>query len=203
MAYNQCTAPNSTHGPPLAFPSCDPPMQSSSAIVVGTPDANGAVANSVGSVRFGVIVGTPGPPGDSDVEITIEVTDVFCQPGTTACSSGVGLPDYTGELELLGMARLTDHFSAVAPGGGTDPATVIDVPHLLIVNLTCVATPASPAGSTCQTTTTTNAIIPASIKDGKRMLIEMCCLEVRDGGDDGVVGTSPNTLFLTQGLFVP
>ena len=28
-AYNACAAPNRTHGPPLAFPSCNPPVQSS------------------------------------------------------------------------------------------------------------------------------------------------------------------------------
>ena len=34
-AYNQCAAPNRTHGPPLAFPSCNPPVQSSSSLTIG------------------------------------------------------------------------------------------------------------------------------------------------------------------------
>ena len=53
-AFNQCTTPNRTHGPPLAFPSCNPPVQSSTAITVGTPDANGAPANSEGFVKLEV-----------------------------------------------------------------------------------------------------------------------------------------------------
>ena len=48
-AFNACTAPNRTHGPPLAFPSCNPPVQSSSAVTIGSPDFNGAAANSEGS----------------------------------------------------------------------------------------------------------------------------------------------------------
>ena len=35
---------NDTHGAPLAFPSCNPPVQTSSFLTVGTPDANGAHA---------------------------------------------------------------------------------------------------------------------------------------------------------------
>ena len=52
-AYNACTAPNRTHGPALEFPSCNPPVRSSAPLTVGSPDANGFPANSVGLVRFG------------------------------------------------------------------------------------------------------------------------------------------------------
>ena len=39
-AYNPCSgAPNRTHGPPLAFPSCNPPVAVFRALTVGTPDA--------------------------------------------------------------------------------------------------------------------------------------------------------------------
>ena len=51
-AYAHCTAPNRTHGPPLAFGSCSPPSQTSPNVTVGTPDANGAAANSTGFARF-------------------------------------------------------------------------------------------------------------------------------------------------------
>ena len=33
-AYNACGTPNRTHGPPLAFPSCNPPVQTSTAVTV-------------------------------------------------------------------------------------------------------------------------------------------------------------------------
>src|SRR6266540_822347 len=47
-AYKQCTGTgNRTHGAPLAFPSCAPPVQTSNSLTVGTPDANGAGANSI------------------------------------------------------------------------------------------------------------------------------------------------------------
>src|SRR5687767_10396472 len=77
-AYEQCTAPNRTHGPPLAFRSCSPPVQASDFLTVGTPDANGAAANSVGSVELRVIVGNPGPPEDSDIILKLDITDVRC-----------------------------------------------------------------------------------------------------------------------------
>ena len=41
-AFQQCTAADRTHGPPLAFPSCASPAQTSGNLTVGTPDANGA-----------------------------------------------------------------------------------------------------------------------------------------------------------------
>ena len=50
--YEPCATPNSTHGAPLAQPSCKPPVQSSSVLTVGTPDANGAVANANASLRL-------------------------------------------------------------------------------------------------------------------------------------------------------
>ena len=56
-AYAQCTAPNRTHGAPLAFGSCSPPAPRSSFLTFGTPDANGRGANAVGFVQFNVTVG--------------------------------------------------------------------------------------------------------------------------------------------------
>jgi hypothetical protein len=202
-AYNQCGAPNRTHGPPLAFPSCNPPVQSSTAITVGEPTANGAPANSVGSVRLGVIVGVPGPPDDSDVSIKANITDVRCKAGTTACGAANAADgaDYTGEVQGNALIRITDHFNAVAPGGGTDPATVIDVPFP--VNATCTGTAATTIGGTCAVTTTANAVVPAAVKDGKRAIVEVQQIQILDGGPDGTMGTAPNTLFEVQGIFIP
>ena len=126
-AYAGCTTPDRVHGPPLAFPSCNPPVQSSASVTVGTPDANGRVANMVGSINFDVHVGVPGPPDDSDVFVTVEITDVLCKSGVSACTGGT-LSDYTGELQTGATQRGTDHFNAVAAGGGTDPATMVDLP---------------------------------------------------------------------------
>ena len=205
-AYNACTAPNRTHGPPLAFPSCNPPVQTSASLTIGSPDANGAAANSVGFVRIAVIVGVPGPPDDSDVKLEGNVTDVRCKAGVAACGAANAADgaDYTGELEGTAQIRISDHFNAVAPGGGTDPATVIDIPFP--VNAPCTATASTSIGSTCAVTTTANAVVGGpdpAVKDGKRAIVETSQLQVIDGGTDGVVATTPNTLFEVQGIFIP
>jgi len=202
-AFNACTAPNRTHGPPLAFPSCNPPVQSSSAITVGTPDANGAAANAEGFVTLAVVVGAPGPPDDSDVLIKSSGSDVRCKGGTAACGSANAADgaDYTGELQGNATIRITDHFNAIAAGGGTDPATVVDIPFP--VNATCAATASTSIGGLCTANTSANATVPGAVKDGKRAIVEIGQITITDGGPDGLVGTSPNTLFATQGIFIP
>ena len=98
-AYNACAAPNRTHGPPLAFPSCNPPVQSSTALTIGSPDGRcrGELARVI---KIGVMVGVPGPP-DVRRGITASATDIRWKAGVAACGSanaGDG-EDYTGELE--------------------------------------------------------------------------------------------------------
>ena len=202
-AFNQCTAPNRTHGPPLAFPSCNPPVQSSSSITVGTPDANGAAANSEGNVKLEVFVGVPGPPDDSDVFITSSITDVRCKAGTTACGAANAADgaDYTGGLQGNATIRITDHFNAVAAGGGTDPGTVVDIPYPIAAS--CASTASTAIGSACTANTSANAAVPGAVKDGKRANVEVGQITITDGGPDGIVGTTPNTLFAVQGIFIP
>ena len=202
-AFNACTAPNRTHGPPLAFPSCNPPVQSSASITVGTPDANGAAANAEASVKLEVIVGAPGPPDDSDVAITSSGTDIRCKAGTTACGAANAADgaDYTGAIQGNATIRITDHFNAIAAGGGTDPGTVVDIPFP--VGATCASTASTAIGSTCTAVTSANATVPGAVKDGKRAIVEVGQITITDGGPDGVVATTPNTLFGVQGIFIP
>jgi len=202
-AFAACTAPNRTHGPPLAFPSCNPPVQSSTAVTVGTPDANGAAANGEAFVKLEVIVGAPGPPDDSDVAITSSGTDIRCKAGTAACGAANAADgaDYTGGLQGNATIRITDHFNAIAAGGGTDPATVVDIPFP--VGAACSSTASTAIGSTCLATTSANATVPGAVKDGKRAIVEVGQITITDGGPDGVVGTTPNTLFGVQGIFIP
>ena len=75
-AFKACAAPNRTHGAPLAFPSCNPPVQTSNFLTIGSPDANGAGANSTGFVLLKVK-----PTSPEDVLITSIGTDVRCQAG--------------------------------------------------------------------------------------------------------------------------
>jgi hypothetical protein len=202
-AYNACASPNRTHGPPLAFPSCNPPVQSSTSLTIGTPDANGAGANSVGFIKIAVKVGTPAPPDDSDVLITASATDIRCKAGVAACGSANAADgaDYTGELEGTAQIRISDHWNAVAPGGGPDAATVIDIPFPVVTG--CTATAATGIGSTCAINTTANAVVPGAVKDGKRAIVEIGQVQVYDGGPDGVAASDPNTLFSVQGIYIP
>jgi hypothetical protein len=202
-AYNACTTPNRTHGPPLAFPSCNPPVQTSNAVTVGTPDANGAAANSVGFVKLDVIVGAAGPPDDSDVAITSSISDVRCKAGVTACGNAntADGADYTGQLQGNATIRISDHWNAVAPGGGPDAATVVDIPFP--VPATCANTASASEGGLCTANTSANAVVPGSVKDAKRAIVEVGQITITDGGPDGQNATTPNTLFEVQGIFIP
>jgi hypothetical protein len=198
-AYEECTTPTRLHGPPLVFASCNPPAQRSAHLTVGTPDANGASATSIGSVRYGAQVGVPGLPEDSDITIAFSLTDVRCRVAMSPCA-GAALSDYTGELEVTTGIRVTDRNNAASPGGGSETGTVID--STLSFVAPCTVTAAA-AGATCPLTTSANALTPGLVRDGKRMLIAMSQSEVHDGGADGLVATGPNAVFAVQGLFVP
>jgi hypothetical protein len=203
VAYKACTTPNRTHGAPLAFPSCNPPVQASNFLTVGTPDANGvAAANSVGFIRLDVKVGVPGPPDDSDVLIRASVSDVRCKPATagTVCNSANAAdgPDYSGEIQGNAIIRITDHYNGP---GLNEAATVQDIPFP--VNATCANTADTGAGGLCTANTSANAAVPGAVKDTQRANIEIAQLQLNDGGADGQVATADNTLFEVQGIFIP
>jgi hypothetical protein len=199
-AYAPCAAPNRQHGPPLAFPSCNPPVQTSSFLTVGSPDANGAPANSNGFFTVRVIPSTCCPP--QDVAVSASISDVRCKAGTTACgnANAAGGADYTGEVETTSTIRITDHDNATAPGGGTDPATMIDIPFP--VPLTCTNTADAAIGGICAVTTSPVALYPES-STAPRAIVEISQVQVFDGGADGQNHTDPNTLFAVQGIFIP
>jgi hypothetical protein len=201
--FNACGAPNRQHGPPLAFPSCNPPVASSTAVTVGEPTVNGAAANFEGFVKLVVDAGTPGPPEDSDVLITASLADVRCLPGTVTCgnANAVDGADYTGALQGTATIRISDHWNAVAAGGGPDPATVVDIPFP--VGATCANTAANTIGGLCTANTSANTVVPGAVKDTKRAVIEVGQIIVNDGGPDGDTTTVPNTRFAAQGIFIP
>jgi hypothetical protein len=196
-SFKACATPNRTHGAPLAFPSCNPPVQSSNFLTVGTPDANGAGANSVGSILLKVKATSP-----EDVLISSSITDVRCQAGTAAsvCSSANAAdgPDYSGEVQGNATIRISDHYNGP---NLNEAATVVDIPFP--VNGTCVNTTSTTIGGTCTTNTTANAVVPGSVKDTQRAVVEIGQLQVNDGGADGLVSTADNTLFEVQGIFIP
>jgi glucose/arabinose dehydrogenase len=188
-SYRPCRTSNRTHGAPLSSPSCAPPLQSSANLTVGTGDANGANSNMVGQVRLDVSGG--------DVRVRTSVSDVRCLPGAAACgtANAASGSDYTGEVQVTTRLRITDSDS-----GGV--ATTLDSPFNATVPCTATAADTS-IGASCSVDTTVDAIVPGAVTAGHRAIWGLGRIEVFDGGTDGDAETAGNTLFLTQGLFVP
>src|SRR5689334_13763292 len=166
-SFKACGTPNRTHGAPLAFPSCNPPVQSSGFLTVGTPDNNGAASNSIGSILLKVKSTSP-----EDVLISSSLTDVRCLPATAAsvCSGADAAdgPDYSGELQGTATIRISDHYNGP---NLNEAATVIDIPFP--VNGQCANTTSTAIGGTCSVNTTANAVVPGSVKDTQRGVVEI------------------------------
>ncbi|MGH2978371.1 MAG: prealbumin-like fold domain-containing protein, partial [Solirubrobacterales bacterium] len=190
VGYDECTAPNRVHGPPLDDPSCNPPAQSSDFLTVGTPDANSRTANMIGKVRYAVLLGDAGTPADeADVRIQASVTDVRTQD----------LSDYEGQLEGRVSLRVTDRLNGP---GEDETGTVTDLPFTFPVP--CTATSGSGnVGATCSVATTADAVLAGAVVETRRTIWQVADVELRDGGPDGVASTQDNTPFLRQGFFVP
>jgi hypothetical protein len=182
-AYQSCSAPDRTHGPPLAFGSCAAPRSSSELLTVGTADANGRAANSTSYVRYDVIVGNPATAGDeADVHLEVGIADV---------RNAGSLTDYVGDLTVATPLRITDKLNTPHPGG-PGAGTVSDTS--LGFNVTCAATADTTVGSTCALSTTYDALVPGAVTEGRRSIWELGQVEVRDSG---------GAPFMRQGIFVP
>jgi hypothetical protein len=185
-AYRQCTAPNRTHGSPLAYGSCWPPGRTSDNLTLGTPDVNGKPANSLGFLQLVVHAGAPGGPDNSDVMITFSVTSVYNASDFT---------DYTGELEARTRLQVTDKQSGVASTG---------VDFRLSFAVPCTPTADTNTGANCSLSTTADSIRPGIVPEGQRTIWGIDEVKVYDGGSDRDADTTrDNQLFETQGVFVP
>jgi hypothetical protein len=194
-AFKQCTASNRTHGAPLAFPSCNPPVQTSPYLTIGSPDANGAGANAIGFALVKVL-----PPAAADVGLSGQASDIRCRPGAAACGSAnaVDGPDYMGQLQSNATIRISDHYNGP---GLNEAATVQDIPFPTTVD--CAATSDTSIGAFCSVVTSANAIVPGAVKTNERAIIESGQIYASDGGADGLVSTTDNSLFAVQGVFIP
>jgi hypothetical protein len=209
-AYAACAAPNRTHGPPLAFASCNPPAQTSAQATVGTPDAFGGAANSASYLRLWGPVPCDFNCFDGDFFIKLALNDVRCVPTGARCgtANASGPADYSGEMRFSFTVRLTDHYNATAPGGGTDAATVqdftMDLPVAMANPWACVQSASTSTGSTCDLYTTLNAQIPGASKRSKREVWALDDVRIYDGGADGDGDTTAdNTVFARPGIFIP
>jgi TolB protein len=200
-AFDQCSASNRSHGAPLSFGSCSPPVQSSGTLTVGTPDANGQAAQSIGRATLKAMPGDPTNSVDeADARLTTSITDVRCRAGgIPGCDAPLG--DYVGALREMFALTITDNYNG---GLGTESATgsfPSYQPPLEII-LPCTATPGT-EGAVCAVDTTADALVPGAIKEGVRTSWQLGRIEVWDSGEDGSPYSDDNTLFAVQGLFVP
>jgi hypothetical protein len=76
----------------------------------------------------------------------------------------------------------------------------VDIPFP--ANMTCTSTADTAIGATCNFGTSPVAI-GAPSPNVDRAVVELTQIEVLDGGADGAVSTTPNTLFAAQGIFIP
>jgi hypothetical protein len=159
-------------------------------LTVGSPDANGQPANSIGSARLSALAGDPGTPADeADARLTLSISDVRNR-GT--------LTDYSGELRGRVTRRITDRYSGASL---TEAATTVDIP--LEVDVPCSATASSTVGASCTVATSLDAVLPGSVREGSRAIVQLDRVQLFDGGTDGDADTAGNTLFATQGVFIP
>jgi hypothetical protein len=217
IAYARCgdnETPNRSHSGGLSGGSCNPAQQLSTHLTVGTTDANGFTAQSGGFVKLTVCssgttasgaCSTPAGMTAPDVRIEASVTDVRCKAGVSTCQGGVN-SDYTGELQVRPVVRMTDKHNSTTSGGTGDQATVADGSYLPVTVLCAPnagGADASAIGGTCSVLTRANAVAPGALVAGKRGNWELRDIRVFDGGADGDVDTGGNTLFQRQGVFVP
>jgi hypothetical protein len=183
---------DTVHGGELNARACKDPELVSGSLTLGTPDANGKAANSVGLFSMTTRVGNPATPAnEADVRVDMSLTDVRLQGS---------LADYTGELELILASRITDMSNGPNENeAGTTQEFEWKAP------VPCTATAGTSIGSTCALHTTVNTLVPGTIKEGKRTVWEQADhIHVFDGGPDGRASTeNDNLLFAVQGVFAP
>jgi len=209
-AFAPCTAPYMTHGPPLAYGSCgtstgQPWHGISQNVTIGSPDYNGVSANFVGLVRMDAAAGNPATAADeADVNVTVSATDLRCfpmsaMPACTPQNSAAGA-DYTGEMRGELSLRITDKNNSPDPGGAA-AGTVQDA--VIGFAIPCAATSDTLQGALCSLTSSMDALVPGTVLEGRRSIWQLGQIQVFDGGPDADADTANNSLFATQGIFVP
>ena len=220
-----------THGPPLAVPSCSPPIQSSDWLTMVAPDRPAPFNQAASGTGYMIlqnsclIPGTttetgeapPCPdPGDrADVKVTFGLGGIRCvgAAGQANCAGGAGSL-YSGKLLSSQTMRISDHYGQRVPNpSGADcsdtvscPNTAVDLP--LEIGMQCSA-------GACNYVTSMDLTIPGSILEIKRTVLALGQIVVQDAGADGDLAggfSCPPTcaqdgvdhhFFLTQGMFIP
>jgi hypothetical protein len=71
------------------------------------------------------------------------------------------------------------------------------------VGFQCSSTADTSIGGSCSVYSSAVAVGPPQSSTPARAVVEMTQLEVFDGGQDGIVSTTGNTVFMRQGVFIP
>ena len=176
IAYEPCVAANRTHGPPLAFGSCNPPRPFSDARHGRHPRRQ----RQRGTSLLGFVKlerdrrrsrDSGGRGGRADHGVTHRRAPQQ-RPGRL-------------QRRAAGAARCADHRSHGGAGAEHDPGLSLPV------TVPCAPTPGA-EGATCSISTTFDAIMPGAVTEGRRAMWQLGAVEVHDGGSDGLAATGPN-----------
>jgi hypothetical protein len=88
--------------------------------------------------------------------------------------------------------------------GTPDPVPATGLNFAFAFSVPCAATTDTQVGSDCVASTSADAIAPGMVREGDRSIWQIASARVYDGGADGDADTTAdNTLFATEGVFVP
>jgi hypothetical protein len=206
-AHKPCAAPNNTHNPILALPSCSPAVEESSLLTMPAPDrAPPFNLPSTGAAYFQLkayCTNAQALPctavGDQlDNEFSLVFSGILCKTANPGGCTAAGAT-YNGTVGLGSTAlRITDHQNSAPPTG-----TMVDIAGFF--NSTCV-------NGNCSVVTSADAFFGGNaVVEGGRANWEFVGLsaslhafDIYDEGLDGnFSATADNQVFLRAGLFDP
>lgn len=190
ISTTQCQARGglpSTHGGPLSFSSCNPP-----GYVPGT-------AASVGPAGAGFIElrAVPGDPAtnvdEADLALVASVNDVRNRQTGGDYNPGSG-----ADVTMIPRLRLSDARNGIS---GSDSATTTDFDFPVPIG--CAPTADPSRGSTCEVSSSADALVPDAIAEDRHTTVAAWKLWLFDSGTNGVRGDADDKQFAQQGIYVP
>lgn len=200
ISSTQCTARgglNSSHGPPLAFASCNPP-----AFVPGTQAHMGVAATSAADIT--VVPGDTDPTNGDQADVTLTGTLTDVRQGT-ATGADYNPAAVGQDMTVVAKIRISDHFNTTTgqPCAATTscPATVIDTDFPVPVECTPTADPS--VGSTCSAATTADGTVPDVVKENKQAVVQIFRVRAKDAGTNATPGDTDDRDAFMQGIYIP
>jgi hypothetical protein len=228
-----CAGTLTTHGAPLAVPSCNPPAQTSAWLTLQDPsrpapftgpaDGKGRIVLKVTCLTPGTTTSTgqspPCPAAGDQQDVLISSSSVATRCVAAIAGGICAAPNalYNGKVLGVSTIQITDHDNTAGglagspcpSGNGVEPncaGTVTPLPFS--VGAQC-------AGGACNYVTSADLTVPGVTKETKRAVVELGQLQVQDAGSDGNLAgpTCPPTcaqnpgdgsgIAFVQGLFAP